>query len=497
MMNALQPIAARLLTGAAVLGAMTVPTAAQTLQLRESSATTIRGGGYANTNFSSAQTVETRASSDTSYVRRIVLKFDTHNTLPQGTDIVSAHLTLTVASGSNDETRQLTAYRGGLSYDEGQTTWKLRKSGTSWSAPGGEMAQLVARQTATGSVGSRVTFDVTAAVQSIIDGTYSSTSRYARFLIVDTGASSKGSYKQFYSDEAGDLSVRPTLTIAVGSTSLPEAPASVSPPDEDPAPAPTSGAAQMRVLMWNLHHGVGTDGKYNIDRIATWMAKMTPDVIVLNEVEKYTGWGNEDQPARYKSLMQSKTGKTWYSHFSQEFGRWTSNGKGHLILSKYPLESVSHTTITASDGLNGAGAASQATIIVNGRTINFVLSHLDPYSKSMRLTQARDVIRWAAGFAENRILAGDMNAWPDQTSIAEYRKTYTDSWTAAVNKKTATAPSNITPFGATKSGRIDYIFHSSNASKLVVLASKVYDTRDSNGVMPSDHRPVVTTFEVR
>ena len=115
----------------------------------------------------------------------------------------------------------------------------------------------------------------------------------------------------------------------------------------------------------------------------------------------------------------------------------------------------------------------------------------------MRLTQARDVIRWASGFAENRIVAGDMNAWPDQTSILEYYKTYNDSWTLALNQGRAYASSDITPYGATKNGRIDYILVSKNASNLVVIDSKVFDTRDSNGYMPSDHRPVVTTFEVR
>ena len=242
---------------------------------------------------------------------------------------------------------------------------------------------------------------------------------------------------------------------------------------------------------------MGTDGVYNIDRLATWMARVNPDVILLNEVEKYTSWGNEDQPARFKSLLQSKTGKTWYAHFSQEFGQWSSNGKGHLILSKYPFDAVGHTTITQSSGLNGAGAASQATITVNGRTVNFILSHLDPYDQTMRLTQAKDVIRWAAGYAENRIISGDMNAWPDQTSIAEFNKTYNDAWTVAAGKGTATGISGITPFGATKKGRIDYIFFSKYASNLVVLDAATPDTRDASGVMPSDHRPVVVTFEVR
>ncbi len=278
------------------------------------------------------------------------------------------------------------------------------------------------------------------------------------------------------------------------STTSPEPAAPTPAPTTDPAP---SGSKTLRVLEWNLHHGVGTDGKYDLNRIATWMAKMNPQVVILNEVEKNTGWGNEDQPARYKALLQQKTGRTWYAHFYQEFGDWSSSGKGHVILSIYPLESTGHTTLTPSSGLKGAGAVGEARITVNGRTITLVVSHLDPDSQSMRLTQAKETIAWASSFPENRILAGDMNAWPDQSSIAAYNKTYADSWAVAESKGTAYAFSGLSPSGATKKGRIDYIFYSKGAGDLSVRSSQVYDTRDSKGIMPSDHRPVVTTFVVR
>ncbi|MBA3638669.1 MAG: endonuclease/exonuclease/phosphatase family protein [Acidobacteriota bacterium] len=274
-------------------------------------------------------------------------------------------------------------------------------------------------------------------------------------------------------------------------------PTSEPAPAPEPAPQPTGSGPRLRVMHWNVGHGRGTDGVYDIERQATWMARQDPDVVILNEVEKYTSWGNEDQPARFQSMLQSKTGRTWYKHFIQEYGQWSSNGKGHLILSTYRFDSTGYTTITQSSGLNGAGAAGQASITVNGRTVNLIVTHLDPYDRDMRLTQARDVINWASGHAENRILTGDMNAWPDQTSILEYNKWYNDSWTTATNDGTATGISGISPFGATKSGRIDYIFYSKYAPNLVVLDSKTPDTRDSSGNMPSDHRPVVTTFEVR
>jgi endonuclease/exonuclease/phosphatase family metal-dependent hydrolase len=246
------------------------------------------------------------------------------------------------------------------------------------------------------------------------------------------------------------------------------------------------------VLQYNTHHGgYGTDGRYDPDRLATWMAKMKPDVITLNEIEKFTSWGNEDQPARYKALMEAKTGRKWYMVFAQEFGAWTSNGKGHVILSTYPLES------TMFYDMSWDRVAAAARITVNGRTISLVVTHLDPESYSRRLTQAQQVTGWAAAVPENRILTGDMNAWPDQSSIAEYDKNYNDSWAVAESAGKAVAFSGLNPSGATKNGRIDYIFYSKKSTNLVVLGSQVYDTRDSRGVMPSDHRPVLTTFEVR
>ena len=51
--------------------------------------------------------------------------------------------------------------------------------------------------------------------------------------------------------------------------------------------------------------------------------------------------------------------------------------------------------------------------------------------------------------------------------------------------------------GETKNGRIDYLFYSKASANLAVKSSQVYDTRDSSGQMPSDHRPVLTTFVVK
>ncbi len=459
--------------GAACVLLMAAAAGAQTITLAQSNATTLRGGSYASTNFSDEKVLETRASRDPLYIRRALMKFDTHTTIAQGASIASAKLTVTVAGGIS-QSRTLSAYGVISSYDELVATWNSRKSTTRWSKTGGDINSRYATATITNRAGSKVTFDVTALVRAVVRGDFGT--RYTRIALLDEGAASHESYKTIHSDDATTASNRPVLTVTLGT-----APSGVA-----------TTASQLRVLMYNTHHGgYGTDGRYDPNRLANWIVKMKPDVVLLNEIEKYTGWGNQNQPEVYKSLLQSKTGKTWYHLFAQEYGDWSSNGKGNLILSTKPLASGERHVLT----YNSDRSIAQASITWNGRNITFLVTHLDPDSQSLRLRQATEVTAKAASEPENKILAGDMNAWPDQSSIAQFNKTFNDSWAVAASKGTAYAFSGNS--GETKKGRIDYIFYSRASQHLSVKSSQVYDTRDANGVMPSDHRPVLTTFYVK
>ena len=176
----------------------------------------------------------------------------------------------------------------------------------------------------------------------------------------------------------------------------------------------------LKVLDWNIHHGVGTDGNYNISRIADWIVKTGANVVSLNEVEKYTGWGNEDQPARFASLLKSKTGKTWYYNFAQRDGN--TNGQGNLILSTYQLES------NGDHQLSYSRSVARVAIIVNGIRVNVYSTHLDADSSSRRSTQMRELLSWADNYPEQRIIAGDFNAWPGATEIGIMKADYNDSW---------------------------------------------------------------------
>jgi endonuclease/exonuclease/phosphatase family metal-dependent hydrolase len=266
-------------------------------------------------------------------------------------------------------------------------------------------------------------------------------------------------------------------------TTSPGATTSTSPTSSTSSP---SGSA-LRVFHWNIQHGT-TDAKvYDLDLQASWIAKSDPHVVSLNEVERFTHWGNEDQPKRFAELLKQKTGKTWYYHFATRNG--ATNAQGNLLLSVYPIES------TGSLLLSHNRSVAQIRITVNGRSVSVFSTHLDHESSSRRATQMEELKKWAAGFPEQRIIAGDFNTWPSAGEITRMTGTHFDVWAEAAKAGTAVSfPGND---GQTRNTRIDYIFLSHGATRTTIKGAQVIDTRDKNGVMASDHRPLVGFFEVK
>ena len=215
---------------AAILTA--VPAAhAQTVTIRSVKDATVRGGSYASTNFGDDPILETRASTDKTYLRRAAIMFDTDTKVPANAHIASATLTLTV-KGGNSESRRLAACSIPVSFDEWSVTWKLRRTGSAWQNPGVDIVDGSCSQaTVTATAKSQVKFNVTAQVQKVVNGAYGS--RFARFLVGDLGGDSRGSYKQYYSNNDPNSALRPALTVTIGTTSTPTA---------SPTPTPSARA---------------------------------------------------------------------------------------------------------------------------------------------------------------------------------------------------------------------------------------------------------------
>ena len=172
----------------AMLSVATLASAQSTMTINESGTqvvyTTLRGGKYADIN--QGADLETKTSPDMNVTRRALLKFDT-TTIPVGTPIASALLTVTVETAGATASRHLTAYQGTDSWNETQATWNSRRTSQPWNTPGGDLGAGLDTQVVSNASGTQVTFDVTALVSEVVSGALGS-SRYTRIELVDVDA---------------------------------------------------------------------------------------------------------------------------------------------------------------------------------------------------------------------------------------------------------------------------------------------------------------------
>lgn len=240
-------------------------------------------------------------------------------------------------------------------------------------------------------------------------------------------------------------------------------------------PPPASGGTTFRMLQWNVRHGgTGTDGVKDPWRLASWIAYMNPDVMSLNEVD-----GDWDLNPIVGAL-QAMTGVTWYSAFS---------GLGNVIISRHAF---SHASVCNYNSWYPRNAA-HGGVVFGGRTINFFSAHLDSSSGSVRLSEVYALQGCAAAWGSAAVIAGDFNMQANTSEYAAAAYGYNDAWLNAVNLGSAYNYSGNCD-GCTRNSRIDYVF--STPWYLRVTSAQVVDTRDGNGYMPSDHKPLLITFAV-
>jgi endonuclease/exonuclease/phosphatase family metal-dependent hydrolase len=432
------------------------------------------GSGTAASFVYNTDILTTRASSDVNMTRRALLKFDTETTIPAGTSITSAKLTLYVKAGGGTAARRIGVYPVTKSFQETQATWTIRKSGYTWTTAGADLGTKAAEISVPATANAAVTVDVTALAKA---QQLDPASRYTRIALVDLDAKDSTSYREFHSSETTSSSYRPKLEVVYGTAAV----------------APTTSGPTIKFMDWNTQYGgMGTDGVYNLERVVDFIVRVKPDIISLNELTvNYRYAPTTNQPAKYAELLKAKTGYTWYYTYRTDNG--ASTGVGNAVFSRFPIASTSYCQLSTRR------VAVNAAIYVNGRLLNVWSTHLDSSSTSnaMRIAEVNVLKACTASFAEQKIIAGDFNAKAGSTEINMMKATFNDAWLIADAAGTAVSYPGNTSYGATRNARIDYVWYSLGASKLVLKKAEVLDARNSSGVAPSDHKPLVATYEVR
>lgn len=435
--------------------------------------TTIRAGAYANTNYDGQPLLTRRSSSDPDWERRAILKFDTQNTIPAGAQVASATLTLTVRSGlgSSGQTRPIQVFQVSESFQESEATWRLRQGSEYWSTAGGTVGDQYGAFNAPNTAGARISVDITDLVQQTVNGAFGS--RYTRILLADAAPEAKESYREYYSSEDSTSTRRPTLTVVLGSGT------------SSPPPTSSPSGSTLKFLHWNIAQGYDPTGEPNIDRIANFIASKRPDVISLNEAMKFSSTNSHAQ--RIADRLRAVTGQTWTYRWIQKSGAAT--GEGEVIMSRLDVDALDDYL------LSYARSVAMMRLNVNGRNVTVYSTHLDHQSTSYRLTQISQLKSWMATNPEQRIVAGDFNAWPGTTEYSTMTATFNDGWAVARSAGTAYSYSG-NPDGNTRNSRIDYVWASKGATALRVVRADVFNATDAQGRM-SDHNPLMVTYQVQ
>lgn len=234
------------------------------------------------------------------------------------------------------------------------------------------------------------------------------------------------------------------------------------------------GEPTIRVLSYNIHHGEGMDGKFDLGRIAGVIKSASPDIVSLQEVDNQTKRSKGvDQAKELARLTDMKF--VYGASMSYQGGKY-----GNAVLTNLPIKGSKVIPLPGEPRsalcvtLNLPGSKSTFGEFL------FIATHLDtkstPRFSSVPLIEK--IFESKPGFPT--ILAGDLNALPASPTMQAFGKTWINS----------TSQEGLFTRPAGKpSVQIDYVLHrpakSWKVRKTMVLKEKI----------ASDHRPILAVLQ--
>jgi endonuclease/exonuclease/phosphatase family metal-dependent hydrolase len=261
-------------------------------------------------------------------------------------------------------------------------------------------------------------------------------------------------------------------------------------------PRGSEADAVVKVMTFNIQHGLDASGKYNLQRAIDTIVKVQPDVVALQEVTRNHPYYNcDDQPAKIADGLKAATGRAWSVVYEQEWftpnvecrdsGR--GDGKeteGLAFLSPAPLGAttmaplpVSRIVLTAKPQALG-GMPITVTHLASGRN-----------NGPARGKEVEALVKWSEKLGPSQLVVGDFNLKPEEPELQPMLTMFRDAWTEGKGAGTTTGVD-----GTHGDKRIDFIFMKGDALQLVNV--ETVETAGWFGKAASDHRPLVGRFRL-
>lgn len=281
--------------------------------------------------------------------------------------------------------------------------------------------------------------------------------------------------------------MRRLLLATLTTVALAAAPAmaTAAPAEESPPPVP------LRVMSYNILHGAGIDGVFDLSRTAAAIRAQHPDVVGLQEVDQHFDARSDfvDEPAALAKALHMRVFFGPIYDLPPLTAGAPDRRYGVAILSRYPiLRAVDHDITRLSTQVPDpvpAPAPGFPEVVINdhGAHVHVFDTHLDYRGDpTIRQMQVADTVRIMRAAGGQQILVGDFNAeWdaPELAGLHDYG--LIEAWDATGQPGGDTYPSDV------PTARDDHITFTPG---IRVLDATVPVT------LASDHRPVVADLLV-
>ena len=158
----------------------------------------------------------------------------------------------------------------------------------------------------------------------------------------------------------------------------------------------------VRVMTWNIHSGVGTDGRFDLTRVVETIARHRPDVVALQEVDSRQTLA----PARSAfAVLRDAVGE----HGIEAKSIVTADGAyGQMVVSRWPLGATQIHDITHAK--REPRRAIEVEIAAPAGAFRLIAAHFG-LTLTERRQQARRLVAIARPHAMTTVMLGDFNEW--------------------------------------------------------------------------------------
>ena len=218
------------------------------------------------------------------------------------------------------------------------------------------------------------------------------------------------------------------------------------------------------------------DKKLDLQRIADVINKEKPDLVGLQEVDRgVKRTEGKDEIAELAAMTNMDF--AFAPNLDYQGGKY-----GVAILSRLPIRNTVHRMFENKREAERRGML-EIEIELDGKTINFVTTHLDYQFEDGRLFETEQLLKFLEGTKGSLIVVADLNDTPDGNVHKLMRTIFGDAWIASK------ANGDGFSYPADKPvKRIDHIFFRDR-----VKAKKAWVVE----TLASDHVPVVAELEIQ